>query len=38
MVTHMFPPEMVADAFHLCSDIRNGIIKVRVVDELEATS
>jgi L-iditol 2-dehydrogenase len=33
LITHVFPLEKAADALHLCSDTRNGSIKVLVADE-----
>lgn len=37
LVSHTFPLEKARDAMELCSDTRNGSIKVLVVDELDAT-
>ncbi|KAH9905690.1 sorbitol dehydrogenase [Xylariomycetidae sp. FL2044] len=37
MVTHKFPLEKAMDAFELCADVRNGSIKVHIVDEMIAT-
>ncbi|KAI1099067.1 sorbitol dehydrogenase [Jackrogersella minutella] len=37
LVTHKFPLEKAIDAFELCADVRNGSIKVHIVDEVEAS-
>lgn len=37
MVTHKFPLEKALDAFELCADVRNGSIKVHIVDEVDAS-
>ncbi|KAL1965273.1 hypothetical protein VTN77DRAFT_5875 [Rasamsonia byssochlamydoides] len=37
LVTHTFPLERAVEALHLCSDPRNGSIKVLVVDDVEAS-
>lgn len=37
LVSHTFPLERARDAMELCSDTRNGGIKVMVVDEIDAT-
>lgn len=37
LVSHTFPLEKAKDALELCSDTRNGSIKVLVVDEVDAT-
>ncbi|KAI1385864.1 sorbitol dehydrogenase [Hypoxylon trugodes] len=37
MVTHKFPLEKAIDAFELCADVKNGSIKVHIVDDFEAT-
>lgn len=37
LVTHKFPLEKALDAFELCADVRNGSIKVHIVDEVNAS-
>ncbi|KAI1139101.1 sorbitol dehydrogenase [Hypoxylon sp. FL0543] len=37
LVTHKFPLEKALDAFELCADVRNGSIKVHIVDEVDAS-
>ncbi|KAJ5287921.1 hypothetical protein N7478_003607 [Penicillium angulare] len=37
LVSHKFPLERAEDALHICTDTRNGSIKVLVVDEQEAS-
>ncbi|KAI1204769.1 sorbitol dehydrogenase [Annulohypoxylon truncatum] len=37
LVTHKFPLEKAIEAFELCADVRNGSIKVHIVDEVDAS-
>ncbi|OTA98174.1 hypothetical protein M426DRAFT_259670 [Hypoxylon sp. CI-4A] len=37
LVTHKFPLEKAVEAFELNADVRNGGIKVHIVDDVEAT-
>ncbi|KAI0101439.1 sorbitol dehydrogenase [Hypoxylon sp. NC0597] len=37
LVTHKFPLEKALDAFELCADVRNGSIKVHIVDEVNGS-
>ncbi|KAL1981151.1 hypothetical protein VTN96DRAFT_3038 [Rasamsonia emersonii] len=37
LVTHVYPLERAVEAMQLCSDPRNGSIKVLVVDDVDAT-
>lgn len=36
LVTHEFPLERAMEAMELCSDLRNGSIKVQIRDDVEA--
>ncbi|KAF2261208.1 sorbitol dehydrogenase [Lojkania enalia] len=35
LISHTYPLEKALDALHTCSDLKNGSIKVQVVDEFE---
>ncbi|KAI1489501.1 alcohol dehydrogenase [Biscogniauxia mediterranea] len=37
LVTHTFPLEKAIDALHVCSDTRNGSIKIQIVDDVDAS-
>ncbi|CAK7207478.1 hypothetical protein SEUCBS139899_010288 [Sporothrix eucalyptigena] len=37
LVSHTYPLEQAAEALGVCSDTRNGSIKVQIVDDVEAT-
>jgi len=37
LVTHTMPLEKAMDAMEICSDTRNGSIKIQIVDEVDAT-
>lgn len=37
LVTHKFPLEKALEAFELNADVRNGSIKVHIVDETDAS-
>ncbi|KAK7957873.1 hypothetical protein PG988_012721 [Apiospora saccharicola] len=37
LVSHVFPLEKAMEAMDICSDLRNGSIKVQIVDEVTAT-
>lgn len=36
LVTHEFPLERAVEAMELCSDLKNGSIKVQIRDDVEA--
>ncbi|EUC42781.1 hypothetical protein COCMIDRAFT_39193 [Bipolaris oryzae ATCC 44560] len=35
LVSHTFPLEKALDALHTCADLRNGSIKVQIIDEVD---